>query len=148
MDEEAQTSLVVGRTSWPAGLRSIEEQRKKEEEEREQEAWQQLQEEQWLQRKQGEEGPPTANPQLEGLPEQDRQQEPQQLQEQQQQGASRWQNCSTHPIESQKRRKSLATRRRICPFSATRPRRGSVQGRLQRSRQSRGGRTAWWHLPA
>ena len=47
MDEEAQTSLVVKRTPWPAGLRSIEE-RKKEEEEREQETWQQLQEEQWL----------------------------------------------------------------------------------------------------
>jgi len=48
MDEEAQTSLVVKRTPWPAGLRSIEEERKKEEEEREQETWQQLQEEQWL----------------------------------------------------------------------------------------------------
>jgi len=45
-DKEAQTSHIVRRTSWPAGLRSIEEQRKKEEEEREQEARQQLQEEQ------------------------------------------------------------------------------------------------------
>jgi len=35
MDEEASTSLIAGRTPWPAGLRSIEEQRKKEEEERE-----------------------------------------------------------------------------------------------------------------
>ena len=37
MDEEAQTSLVTRRMPWPAGLRSIEEERKKEEEEREQE---------------------------------------------------------------------------------------------------------------
>ena len=45
MDEEASTSLVAGRTPWPAGLRSIEEQRKKEEEEeREQETRRQLQE--------------------------------------------------------------------------------------------------------
>ena len=44
MDEEAQTSLVVGRMPWPAGLRSIEEQKKKEEEEREQEMRRQLQE--------------------------------------------------------------------------------------------------------
>ena len=60
MDEEAQASLVARRTPWPAGLRSIEEQRNKEEE-REQETRQQPQE-------------------------QDRQQEPQELQEQQQQG--------------------------------------------------------------
>ena len=45
MDEEAQTSLVARRTPWPAGLRSIEEQKKKEEEEeREQETRRQLQE--------------------------------------------------------------------------------------------------------
>ena len=45
MDEEAQTSLVTIRTPWPAGLRSIEEQKKKEEEEeREQETRRQLQE--------------------------------------------------------------------------------------------------------
>jgi len=37
MDEEAQTSLAAKRTPWPAGLRSVEEQRKEEEEEREQE---------------------------------------------------------------------------------------------------------------
>jgi len=43
MDEEAQTSLVARRTPWPAGLRSIEEQKKKEEEEREQETQRQLQ---------------------------------------------------------------------------------------------------------
>jgi len=43
-DEEASTSLVAGRTPWPAGLRSIKEQRKKEEEEREQETRRQLQE--------------------------------------------------------------------------------------------------------
>ena len=48
MDEEAQTSLVAKRTPWPAGLRSVEEQRKKEEEEREQETQQQPQEEQRL----------------------------------------------------------------------------------------------------
>jgi hypothetical protein len=41
MDEEAQTSLVAGRTPWPAGLRSIEEQKKREEE-REQEMRRQL----------------------------------------------------------------------------------------------------------
>ena len=40
---------------------------------------QQLQEEQWLQRKEGKEGRPMACPQLEGLQEQDRQQEPQEL---------------------------------------------------------------------
>ena len=40
MDEEAQTSPVVKRTPWPAGLRSVEEQRK-EGEEREQETRQQ-----------------------------------------------------------------------------------------------------------
>jgi len=41
MDEEDQTSLVTGRTPWPAGLRSLEEQKKKEEEEHEQEMrWQ------------------------------------------------------------------------------------------------------------
>jgi len=44
MDEEAQTSLVAGRTPWLAGLRSLEEQKKKEEEEREQETRRQLQE--------------------------------------------------------------------------------------------------------
>jgi len=54
----------VRRTSWPAGLRSIEEQRKKEEE-REQEARQQLQEEQ-LPLPTGEEvGQLPAGPQLE-----------------------------------------------------------------------------------
>ncbi|XP_021311880.1 uncharacterized protein LOC110433692 [Sorghum bicolor] len=37
MDEEAQISLTAKRMPWPAGLRSVEEQRKKEEEEREQE---------------------------------------------------------------------------------------------------------------
>ena len=60
MDEEAHTSLVTGRTPWPAGLRSLEEQKKKEELEREQETRQQLQE-------------------------QNRRQEPQELEEQQQQ---------------------------------------------------------------
>jgi hypothetical protein len=35
MDEEVETSPVAKRTPWPAGLRSVEEQRKKEEEERE-----------------------------------------------------------------------------------------------------------------
>jgi len=86
MDEEAQTSLATKRTPWPAGLRSIEEQRKKEEEVREQETRQQLQEEQRSQRKEGEEKRPPAGPQLEGLQEQDRQQEPQELEEQQQGG--------------------------------------------------------------
>jgi len=33
MDEEASTSLVKGRTPWPAGLRTVEEQKNKEEEE-------------------------------------------------------------------------------------------------------------------
>jgi len=33
MDEEASTSLVAGRTPWPAGLRALEEQKKKEKEE-------------------------------------------------------------------------------------------------------------------
>jgi len=37
MEEEASTSLVVGRTPWPAGLRALEEQKKKEEEEEERE---------------------------------------------------------------------------------------------------------------
>ena len=64
MDEEAQTSPVVKWTPWPAGLRSVEEQRKKEGEEREQETWQQPQEEQKLQQKEGEEGQPPAGPQL------------------------------------------------------------------------------------
>jgi len=54
MDEEAQTSLVAKRTPWPAGLHSVEEQRKKEEDEREQETRQQLQEERRLQQKEGE----------------------------------------------------------------------------------------------
>jgi len=44
MDKEASTSLVTGRTPWPASLCSIKEQRKKEEEEREQEMQRQLQE--------------------------------------------------------------------------------------------------------
>jgi len=44
MDKEAQTSLVARRTPWPAGLRSIEEQKKKEKEKREQETRRQLQE--------------------------------------------------------------------------------------------------------
>ena len=61
MDEEAPTSLIAGRTPWPASLRSIEEQKEEEEEEREQETRRQLQE-------------------------QDRQQEPRELEEQQQQG--------------------------------------------------------------
>jgi len=33
MDEEVSTSLVAGRTPWPASLRALEEQKKKEEEE-------------------------------------------------------------------------------------------------------------------
>jgi len=37
MNEGVETSHVAKRTPWPAGLRSVEEQRKKEEEEREQE---------------------------------------------------------------------------------------------------------------
>ena len=60
MDEEAHTSPVAGRTPWPVGLRSIEEQKKKEVEEREQDMRRQLQE-------------------------QDRRQVPQELEEQQQQ---------------------------------------------------------------
>jgi len=44
MDEEAQTSLVTRRMPWPAGLCSIEEQKKKEEEECEQETRRQLRE--------------------------------------------------------------------------------------------------------
>ena len=52
------------------------------------------------------------------------------------------------PNRYYRRRKSPGTRRRVCQFSALRPRRGSVQGRLPRSQQSRGGRTAWWRLPA
>jgi len=39
MDEETSTPLIAGRTPWPAGLRALEEQKKKEgEEEREHEA--------------------------------------------------------------------------------------------------------------
>ena len=34
MEEETSISHVVGRTPWPAGLRTLEEQKKKEEEER------------------------------------------------------------------------------------------------------------------
>jgi len=44
MDEEASTSFVAEWTPWPAGLRTLEEQRKKEEEEREREARRQPQE--------------------------------------------------------------------------------------------------------
>jgi len=46
MEEEASTSLIAGRTPWPAGLRALEEQKKKEEEEeqREREATRQPQE--------------------------------------------------------------------------------------------------------
>jgi len=45
MEEDASTSLVAGRTHWPAGLRALEEQKKKEEEEeREREARRQPQE--------------------------------------------------------------------------------------------------------
>jgi len=48
MEEEASTSLIAGRTPWPAGLRALEEQKKKEEEEEEweHEATQQPQEQQ------------------------------------------------------------------------------------------------------
>ncbi|XP_021319201.1 RNA polymerase II degradation factor 1-like [Sorghum bicolor] len=84
MDEETQTSHVTKRTPWPAGLRSVEERRKKEEEGREQETRQQPQEEQRLQQEEGEEGHLPVGPQLEELLEQDRQQELQELQEQQQ----------------------------------------------------------------
>jgi hypothetical protein len=75
MDEGVETSHIAKQTPWLAGLRSVEEQRKKEEEEREQETRQQPQEEQELQPKGGEEGQPPAGPQLEELLEQDRQQE-------------------------------------------------------------------------
>jgi len=45
MDEEVSTSLDVGWTPWPTGLRALEEQkREEEEEEREHEARRQLQE--------------------------------------------------------------------------------------------------------
>jgi len=37
MEEEASTSLIAGRTPWPAGLHALEEQKKKEEEEEERE---------------------------------------------------------------------------------------------------------------
>jgi len=84
MDEEAQTSLAAKWTPWPAGLRSVEEQRKKEVEEREQETRRLPQEEQRLQQKEGEEGHPPVGPPLEELLEQDRQWELQELQEQQQ----------------------------------------------------------------
>ncbi|XP_021309146.1 trichohyalin-like [Sorghum bicolor] len=86
MDEEVEASPAARRTPWPIGLHSVEEQRKKEEKEREQKTRQQPQEEQQLQLKEGEERHPTAGPQLEGLLEQDCQQEPHELQEQQQQG--------------------------------------------------------------
>ena len=62
MDEGVETSPVAKRTPWPAGLRSVEEQRKKEEEERKQEMRQQPQEEQRLQPEEGEEGQPPAGP--------------------------------------------------------------------------------------
>jgi len=35
MEEDASTSILAGRTSWPAGLHALEEQKKKEEEEEE-----------------------------------------------------------------------------------------------------------------
>ena len=48
MEEDPSTSLIAGRTPWPAGLRTLEEQKKKEEEdeerEREREATRQPQE--------------------------------------------------------------------------------------------------------
>ena len=48
MEEEASTSLIAGRTPWPAGLRALEEQKEKEKEgeEREREATRQPQERQ------------------------------------------------------------------------------------------------------
>ena len=47
MEEEASTSLIAGRTPWPASLRALEEQKKKEEEEeREREATGQPQDQQ------------------------------------------------------------------------------------------------------
>jgi len=63
-------------------------------------------------------------------------------------GANRRKNCSSllltvRPNRYYRRRKSRGTRKRVCRFSALRPRRGSVQGRLPRFQQSRGGRTAW-----
>ena len=63
-------------------------------------------------------------------------------------GASRRRNRSSllltaRPNRYYRRRKSRGTRKRVCRFSALRPRRGSVQGRLPRFQQSRGGRTAW-----
>jgi hypothetical protein len=98
MDEEASTSLVAGRTPWPAGLRALDEQKKKEEEEeRECEArWQ---------------------PQEQGC-----RQESQELEEQQQQRqGSRKKDCSSplltvRPNLYHRRRKSPETRRRICRF--------------------------------
>ena len=77
MHEEVEASPTVRRTPWPVGLHSVEEQRKKEEKEREQKTRQQPQEEQQLQLKGGEEGQPSAGPQLEELLEQDRRQGPQ-----------------------------------------------------------------------
>jgi len=67
MDEEVEASPTARRTPWPIGLHSVEEQRRKEERECEQETRQQLQEEQRLRRKEGEEWRPTFCPQLEGL---------------------------------------------------------------------------------
>jgi len=77
MDEEASTSLVVGRTPWPAGLRALEEQKEKEEEEREarrrpqeleeqqqqQEEEQQQQQQESQQQQQALEPPPHSPPQ-------------------------------------------------------------------------------------
>jgi hypothetical protein len=99
LDEEAQTSLVAGRTPWPAGLRSLEEQKKKEELEEEPETQRQLQE-------------------------QNCRQEPQELEEQQQQqqGAKKGDRSSplltVRPNRYHRRRKSPETRKRVCRFSA------------------------------
>ncbi|XP_021311849.1 misshapen-like kinase 1 [Sorghum bicolor] len=78
MDEEVKASPVTKRTSWPIGLHSVEEERKKAKEQRERESQQRLQEGQQQPRPDGEEGKEGRRQQIERLEElleQDRQQE-------------------------------------------------------------------------
>ena len=121
MEEEASTSHVAGRITWPAGLRALEEQKKKVEEEREREAARQPQEQQQQQQQQ----------------QQERQQQMPRGQQQQRQGGKKRDRSRPRlkvcPNQYHRRCKSLVSRKKIWRCTALRPQRGSFRGRLPRS---------------
>jgi len=89
-----------------------------------------------------------AGPQLEGLLEQDRQQEPQELQEQQQQGGQQLAELLDPPQLEPVAPQEPGNQEEVLPVFGPPTPAWLCPGRLPRSQQSRGGRKAWWRSPA